>query len=278
MSRAFTPGRVVLHGLLLVLSALTVFPLLWIVTAAFTPQDLIAAKSMRFWPESPTLANFTEAARRQPIWAWLWNSILTSALITLGKLLLSLPAGYAFARMRFAGRDAAFWIIVATMSFPAVLAIIPTYIGVVKLQMFDTYSAMIVPMIPYVGFYVFYFRQSFLQLPASMFEAARIDGAGVWRQFTQIALPNVMGAIAALSVISFMGAWNIYLWGQLVLDDAGKKTLTTGIALFADLDAAETPWGALMATGLLSILPVLGVFLLAQRYIVEALAPGLGEK
>lgn len=280
MSPALTvqPGRWVLHATLALLSLLTLFPLLWMVTAAFTPEELIMAKSMRFWPEQPGFENFHEAARRQPIWAWLWNSILTASLITIGKLAISLPAAYAFARMRFWGRDAAFWLVVATMSFPAVLAIIPTYIGVVKLGAYDTLGAMILPMIPYIGFYVFYFRQSFRQLPDSMFEAARIDGAGIWKQFTQIALPNIIGAIAALSVISFLGAWNIYLWGQLVLETVRLKTLTTGIALFADLDGAAPPWGAIMATSLLSVLPVIAVFLLAQRYIVEALAPGLADK
>ncbi|AGT08565.1 carbohydrate ABC transporter permease [Paracoccus aminophilus] len=277
MSR-FLPHRFALHVVLVILCLVTLFPLLWMVTAAFTPQDQITAKALRFWPEDPTLGNFTEAARRHPIWLWLGNSMLTAGLITLGKLALSLPAGYAFARMEFKGRDTAFWIVVATMSFPSVLAIIPTYIAVVKLGAFDSYGAMIVPMIPYVGFYVFYFRQSFRQLPASMFEAARIDGAGIWKQFVQIGLPNVVGSIAALSVISFLGAWNIYLWGQLVLEDTTRKTLTTGIAMFADLDGAQTPWGALMATSLLSVLPVLAVFLMAQRYIVEALAPGLADK
>ena len=102
---------------------------------------------------------------------------------------------------------------------------------------------MIIPSIPYIGFYVFYFRQAFRSLPVSMFEAARMDGAGIWRQFWEIALPNVIPSIAALSVISFMGAWNIYLWGQLVLEDRYKKTLTTGIATFADLDGAESPVG-----------------------------------
>src|SRR5262249_13560272 len=154
--------------------------------SAFTPNDLIAAKTIRFWPENPTLSNFTEAASRHPIWMWLWNSILTATLITVGKLLLAVPAGFAFGRMEFPGKQPLFWFVIATMSFPSVLAIIPTYIGVVKLQAFDTYGAMIIPSIPYIGFYVFYMRQAFRSLPGSMFEAARIDGSGLWRQFTEI--------------------------------------------------------------------------------------------
>ncbi|MDE1994023.1 MAG: carbohydrate ABC transporter permease [Rhizobiaceae bacterium] len=270
--------RLFLHAALLVISALTVFPLVWMVSSAFTPNELISSKAIRFWPEHPTLSNFTIAASSHPIWMWLFNSLLTASLITIGKLVLAVPAGFAFGRLEFPGRQALFWFVIATMSFPTVLAIIPTYIAVVKLQAFDTYGAMIIPSIPYIGFYVFYMRQAFRSLPSSMFEAARMDGSGLWRQFVDIGIPNVLPAVAALSVISFMGAWNIYLWGQLVLDDAFKKTLTTGIATFADLDSADRSWGPLMATSLLSIVPVLIMFLLAQRFIVDALAPGIDEK
>ncbi len=270
--------RLLLHVALMAICIVTVFPLVWMVSAAFTPNDMIMAKAVRLWPESPTLSNFTIAASRHPIWMWLWNSILTAALITAGKLVLSVPAGFAFGRLEFKGKQTLFWFVIATMSFPNVLAIIPTYVAVVKLQAVDTYGAMIIPSIPYIGFYVFYMRQAFRSLPGSMFEAARIDGSGLWRQFFEIGVPNVIPAIAALSVISFMGAWNIYLWGQLVLDDAFKKTLTTGIAVFADLEGAERAWGPLMATSLLSIVPVLLIFLLAQRFIVDALAPGIDDR
>jgi ABC-type glycerol-3-phosphate transport system permease component len=273
-----SPQRLVIHAALLLTSIATVFPLVWMVSSAFTPNDLITARAIRLWPEDPTLSNFTIAASRYPIWMWLWNSILTATLITIGKLVLAVPAGFAFGRMEFPGRQGLFWFVIATMSFPAVLAIIPTYIAVVKLQAFDTYGAMIVPSIPYIGFYVFYIRQAFRSLPGTMFEAARIDGAGLWRQFTEIGIPNVVPAIAALSVISFMGAWNIYLWGQLVLEDRFKKTLTTGIAAFADLEGTDRAWGPLMATSLLSVVPVLVIFLLAQRFIVETLAPASQDK
>lgn len=272
--RSAAVQRGVLHVVLAVLSLLTLFPLLWMVSAAFTPNELIMQRAFRLWPDQFTLSNFRIAADMHPIWRWLLNSVLTAGAITLGKLAISLPAAYAFARMPFRGREFLFWLVIATMSFPAVLAIIPTYIAVVRLQVFDTYGAMIIPSIPYIGFYVFYFRQSFRSLPDEMFEAARIDGCGTWKQFRDFALPNVLPAIAALSVISFMGAWNIYLWGQLVLDDTRRKTLTTGIAMFADVDGASTPWGPLMATSLLSVLPVLGLFLLAQRYIVAAFSSG----
>lgn len=270
---ATNPATLAIHVVLAALSVATLFPLLSMLSAAFTPNELITAKAFRFLPDQPTLANFAVAAGRHPIWRWLANSVLTATAITIGKLLLALPAGFAFARIDFPGRRSAFWLVIATMSFPSVLAILPTYIAVVKIGAFNSYGAMILPSIPYIGFYVFCMRQAFLTLPASMFEAARMDGSGVFRQFWDIALPNVVPTIAALAVISFMGAWNIYLWGQLVLEDSDMKTLTTGIAMFADIDGVGNFWGPLMATSLLSVLPVLAMFLVAQRYVVSALAP-----
>ena len=269
--------RLLSHILLAVAAVLTVLPLLWVASAAFTPNDLVLGAPLRLWPREPTLANFADAARRYPIWIWLGNSVLTAGAITAGKLVLSLPAGFAFARLNFRGRETLFWIILATMSFPAVVAILPSYIAVVRLGMFDTYAAMILPMIPYIGFYVFYARQAFRRLPDSIFEAARLDGAGLWRQFLQIALPNVLPSVAALAVIAFLGAWNIYLWAQLVLEEPARKTIVTGIAMFADAEGGQRLWGPLMATSFLSALPVLLLFLAAQRFITEAFAPGSAE-
>lgn len=266
-----------IHVTLAALSLLTLFPLIWMLTAAFTPNDDIGARPFRLVPDNPTLENFRMASTRHPIWAWLANSVLIAGAITVGKLLLSVPAAFALARLRFPGRAAIFWILIATMSFPAVMAIIPTYVGVVKLGAFDTYGAAIIPMIPYLGFYIFFLRQAFLGLPAELFEAARLDGAGTLRQIVEIALPNVLPALASLGVFAFMGAWNIYLWAQLVLETRAKKTLTTGIALFADLEGGDRLWGPLMATSLLSILPVLAVFVVAQRWIMDAFVPSAGQ-
>jgi multiple sugar transport system permease protein/sn-glycerol 3-phosphate transport system permease protein len=260
------------------IAALTVLPLLLMVANAFTPNALVLANAVRLLPDQPTLANFAIAAARYPIWRWLGNSLFGAVAITLGKLVLSLPAGFAFARMRFAGRDMAFAIVVASMSFPYVVAILPTYIAVLVLGLSNTETAYIVPSIPYIGFYVFYLRQAFRALPQSMFDAAAIDGAGPLRQLCSIALPNILPAIAVVTVLSFMGAWNIYLWAQLVLEEPQSKTLVTGIAMFADIDARERLWGPVMACGVLSVGPVLLVFLIGQRWIGSAFAAGRSER
>lgn len=266
------------HAALALAAATTLAPLLLMLANAFTPNALVTSQPIRLWPSQPTLENFTIAAARYPVWQWTLNSLLSAAAITLGKLLLSVPAGYAFGRLEFRGKAVAFGLIVATLSFPSVVAIVPTYMAVLRLNLSDTRAALILPSIPYVGFYVFYLRQAFRSLPASMFEAAALDGAGTLRQLLRIAIPNVIPQIAVVAILSFVGAWNIYLWAQLVQEAVPMKTLVTGIALFADIDARERLWGPIMATACLSVAPVLALFLLTQRFIGAGLMPGRADR
>lgn len=264
------------HVVLGAMALLSIFPLLWMVTTAFTPNELALTKAFRLWPESPTFDNFRDAFDRMPVGSWIWNSILIASLVAIGKLLIAVPAGFAFSHMRFRGRDTLFWVIVATMTFPTVIGIVPLYVGVSLLGWYDTQAAVIVPSIAYIGFYVFFMRQAFRTLPGAMFEAARLDRAGPLRQLLQIAIPNVLPAIASLGIISFLGAWNIYLWALLVLDSAEKRTLAIGLKAFVTIDDFEPLWGPMMAVALLSMLPVVVLFVVAQRYVMAAFTGGAG--
>nr|WP_321457766.1 carbohydrate ABC transporter permease [uncultured Cohaesibacter sp.] len=263
-------GRWLLHGLLAVAALFALFPLFWMLTTAFTPNELVLTKAFRFFPEHPSLVNFFNAFELNPVADWLWNSILIATLVTAGKIAIAAPAGFAFAHMQFKGRNALFWTIVATMTFPTAIGIVPLYVGISLIGWYDSMTAVIVPSIAYIGFYVFFMRQAFRHMSKDMFEAARIDGAGPFRQFFQIALPNVLSPIASLSVISFMGAWNIYLWSLLVLDSPQNKTLAVGIKMYTAMDDAEPLWGPMMAVAILSALPVIVVFSLAQRFVMAA--------
>ncbi|QEW19599.1 Lactose transport system permease protein LacG [Marinibacterium anthonyi] len=271
------PSAWAVHGVLILAAILSIFPLFWMTTTAFTPNDLVLRKAFRFWPDDPSLANFRAAFTSYPVGMWLWNSILIATAVTLGKLVIAVPAGFAFAHLRFRGREAAFWTIVATMTFPTVIGIVPLYVGISKLGWFDSRAGVIVPSIAYIGFYVFFMRQTFRTLPGEMFEAARIDSAGPFRQLIQIGLPNVLPAMASLSVISFMGAWNIYLWALLVLDSPEKRTLAVGLKAFTSIDDHEPLWGPMMAVALLSCLPVMILFAFAQRFVMAAFTGRVGE-
>ncbi|MGE4326376.1 MAG: carbohydrate ABC transporter permease [Pseudodonghicola sp.] len=267
----------VVHGLLMLAAVVTIFPLFWVATTAFTPNDLVLQKAFRFWPDQPSFENFRAAFAGYPVLAWTLNSLLVAGLVTLGKMLIAVPAGFAFAQMRFRGRETLFWIIVVTMTFPTVIGIVPLYIGISMIGWYDSRAAIIVPSIAYIGFYVFFMRQTFRGLPREMFEAARLDRAGPFRELVQIALPNVLPAIASLSVISFLGAWNIYLWTLLIVDSDSKRTLAVGIKVFTAVDDYEPLWGPMMAVALISMLPVLILFLFAQRFVMAAFTGRIDE-
>lgn len=267
-------SALVTHVILVLVTVLSIFPLLWMLTTAFTPNDLALTKAFRFWPENPTFDNFRVAFTRFPVADWIWNSIIIAVLVLIGKLAIAVPAGFAFSHMQFRGRDTLFWVIVATMTFPTIIGIVPLYVGISLIGWYDTQAAVIIPSIAYIGFYVFFMRQSFRSLPGAMFEAARLDNAGPFKQLVEIAIPNVLPAIASLSIISFLGAWNIYLWALLVLDSPEKRTLAIGLKSFVVIDDFEPMWGPMMVVALLSMLPVLILFIIAQRYVMAAFTGG----
>jgi ABC-type glycerol-3-phosphate transport system permease component len=265
-------AQIALHLAFIAICLATLFPMAWMVRTAFAPPDDVFRATLSLWPDRPTLGNFAAAFRLHPVGTWFGNSMVVSLSVALGKLALSVPAAFAFSVMAFRGRDLAFAIIVGTMTVPYVITLLPTYVAVTSLGYYDTLTGVIVPTIGHCGFTVFFLRQAFRSLPRELFEAARIDGAGPWRQMLGIAIPNLWGAIAAMGVLSFLGAWNLYLWPHLILDASEHKTLSIGLKLFATTGEQGGQWGPLMATALLAALPVVVLYLIAQRQIVSAFA------
>lgn len=263
-------SQVALHAAFVLACVATLFPLAWMLRTAFAPPGDVFRTTLSLWPDDPTLGNFTKAFRLHPVATWFVNSLVVAGAITLGKLAIALPASFAFGVMSFRGRDVAFSLVVGTMTVPYVITLLPTYVAVVGVGLYDTLPGVIIPTIGHCGFVVFFLRQAFKALPHELFEAARIDGAGPWRQLLTIALPNVWGAVAAMAVLSFLGAWNLYLWPHLILDATEHKTLSIGLKLFATTGEQGGEWGPLMATALLAAVPVVALYLLAQRQIVSA--------
>jgi ABC-type glycerol-3-phosphate transport system permease component len=262
----------VLHLAFIAACLVTLFPMAWMLRTAFAPPNEVFQASLSLWPAHPTLGNFTAAFTLHPVGTWFVNSMVVSLGITVGKLALALPAAFAFGVMSFRGRNLAFGVVVGTMTVPYVITLLPTYVAVASVGLYDTLTGVIVPTIGHCGFVVFFLRQALKSLPRELFEAARIDGAGPWRQMVGIALPNIWGAVAAMAVLSFLGAWNLYLWPHLILDSSEHKTLSIGLKLFATTGEQAGQWGPLMATALLAALPVVALYLLAQRQLVSAFA------
>jgi ABC-type glycerol-3-phosphate transport system permease component len=262
-------GYYPVHALVVLLCAATAFPLLWMLSTAVKPPNEVFAPGVDLLPDAPTLANFPEAFRVFPIGWWFYNSLLIGLVTTLGKLTISLPAAFAFARMRFWGREALFAMVLGTMIVPGVVTIVPTYVLIAQLDWINTPWGVIVPSIAHTGFYVFLLRQYFLTLPQEIFDAARVDGAGPWASLWRIGAPNVRPAIVVVLVMAFLSAWNQYLWPLIVLNDLPRKTLAVGMQFFARNSEAAQLWGPMMATATLATLPPLILYALAQRRIIS---------
>ena len=263
-------SQTAIHLALFLAVIVTLFPLLWMFTTAFTPNELTFRRNLGLLPAQPTFANFVTAFQIQPVAYWLLNSVITSVAIAAGKMLIAIHAAFAFAHFRFRGREWLFAVIVGTMTIPYVVTLIPTYIAIVRLDLYNTLAGVIVPSIAVCGFAIFFLRQSFKVVPTELLEAGVIDGAGPLRALVSIVIPNTLPAIASLSVLSFLSAWNLYLWPHLILNDADMKTLSIGLKLFATNQEQLQQWGPLMATAVLGLLPALAIFAFAQRYVMDA--------
>jgi ABC-type glycerol-3-phosphate transport system permease component len=262
-------GHAALHLLVILLCLLTVFPLFWMLSTAFKPATEVFRPGVQLIPDAPTLANFPEAFRVFPIGWWFFNSTVIAVATTLGKLAVSLPAAYAFTRLDFPGRRLCFSLVLGTMIVPFVVTVIPSYVIVAKLEWLNTRQGVIVPSIAHTAFYVFLLRQYILTLPQELFDAARIDGAGPWTILWRIVVPNVRPAIAVVTILAFLAAWNQYIWPLLILNDLDTKTLAVGMQFFARNSDSTQLWGAMMATATLATIPPLVLYALAQKRIIS---------
>ena len=210
-------GKLSVHTITLVLCFLTIFPFIWMATTSFKPATEVFTQGWGLIIENPTLKNFPDAFNFFPVQQWLTNSFGISVLTTIGKILISVPAAYAFSRLQFRGRNVAFAAVLATMIVPGVVTIVPNYVMVSRLGWMDSWAGVIIPSLPATAFYVFLLRQNMMTLPQDLVDAGRVDGASSIRILIDIIIPNIKPAIAVVTILSFLGAWNQYLWPLLIV-------------------------------------------------------------
>ena len=233
--------------------------------AANNPLSLVPDPvSLDAWKR---IFGFTEDAG-VPFGRWLANSVIVATFITLARVFLDSLAGYALARLRFPGRRAAFWGILSVLAVPGAVLLIPRFLVLKELTLFNTYPGMILPIaVDAAG--IFLMRQFFVQIPVSMEEAARIDGAGVFRTYWSVVLPLVRPGLITLTIISFQGSWNEFQLFLVSTSDPKYNTLTTGLAKFSSGQlGAGTQYPVTLGAALLSTIPVAIVFFLFQRHFV----------
>jgi lactose/L-arabinose transport system permease protein len=261
-----------LHGLLTPLALLWLAPLWLMLVFSTLPEHEIFRVPTPLLPGGGFFENLASLQADTNFFRALANSLLVSLLYTLGGLLLSALAGYALAVYRFRLQGLVFSLIVATLTIPYFVVLIPQYILVAReLKLTNAYWGVVLPFLAN-ALGVFYMRQVFLSLPSSLLDAGRVDGASEGRIFFQIALPMVTPSLAALALILFLNAWNDYLWPLLVLSQ--KEMYTAPVALGTLIGLTRVSWGGIMVGSVLMTAPFLALFLLLQRYFVAGITAG----
>lgn len=248
-------------------------PFLWMALSAFkTKKDLTASPPV--WiPSEWTLQNFRDLLDQLDMPRYFMNSVIVAVLVTVCNLLFCSMLGYALAKLNFTGRSKVFGIVLAALMVPANLMVLPLFVLINQLNLLDTYAGLVLPFAA-GAFGVFLMRQFMQAIPDELLEAARMDGAGEWYIFWRIVLPLVKPALATLTIFTFLGSWNNFIWPLIATNDPGKYTLPVALATFAN-DPNRTIGGGngmLMAGSLLVVLPVLIVFAVLQRHFTQGIA------
>ncbi|MGW5035504.1 carbohydrate ABC transporter permease [Streptomyces nigra] len=248
-------------------------PFLWMALSAFkTRQDLTASPPV--WiPTHWTLDNFAALLDQLDMPRYFLNSAIVAVLVTVSNLVFCSMLGYALAKLDFTGRSKVFGLVLAALMVPGNLMILPLYVLMNGMGLIDTYAGLVLPFAA-GAFGVFLMRQFMLQVPDELLEAARLDGAGEWYIFWRIVMPLVKPALATLTIFTFLGSWNNFIWPLIATNDPDKYTLPVALATFAN-DPNRTVAGGngmLMAGSLLVVLPVLFVFAVLQRHFTQGVA------
>jgi len=270
--RAKKIKKVIRYLVCSVIAVIMLFPFYWMFTTSLKTYGNVMKFPPQWWPNPITLDNFIELFSRHNFLRYLWNSVYIAALVSLGVVIVSSLAGYAFAKIRFKGSNILFLIILSGMMMPIEVTIIPLFIALSKLNLANSHLGLIIqPIFGYCGaFGTFLMRQFFITVPTELIEAGKIDGASHLRIFSKIVLPLASSTIATLVIFTFLQSWNDYLLPLVLLNNSKTYTLPLGLKLFASEMGVE--WNLVMAGATFSTIPMLIVFFLAQRKFMESLA------
>lgn len=255
--------------MILVIGAfIMLLPFLWMISTSFKTSGATMVLPPEFIPKNPTTDNYKQVTEMFPMLRFLGNSIVVAILTTIGQIIFSSMAAYAFARMEFRGRDKLFLLYLATMMVPSQVTMIPQFVLMKNFGWLDTYQALIIPNM-FSVFGTFLMRQAFLSIPKELEEAAFMDGANHFTIFSKVCLPLVKPTLATLGIFTFMQSWNNYLWPLIVTNSKDLATLPLGLALLQG--RWGTNWNLMMAGVVISVIPILAVYLFAQKYFIQGM-------
>ncbi len=268
--------RTLLVTLLITLGAFVMLlPFVWMLSTSLKPSNALLTLPPQLIPAQPTVEPYRQVMTSFPMARVFFNSAVVALATTLGQLVLCSMSGYAFARFKFRGRDVLFYLYLATLMVPFAVTVTPLFIIVKTLGWTNSYAGLIVPPM-FSAFGTFLMRQFFLNLPGELEEAATLDGASTFTTFLRVIVPISGPAFATLGIFSFMASWNNFLWPLLIVSDRKFMTLPLALATLQGLYPGQTQWNLVMAGTVISVVPMVLVFLFAQRWVIEGVtASGL---
>jgi len=269
--------QMVWYGLMILISVATVVPFIFMASTSFTQSFTMMNYPPTLIPDNPSLSNYYEIIfqfQEGMFPRWFFNTLFTTLCITVGSLFLNTLSGYIFAKKEFYGKNFVFALLLATLMVPRAVTLIPAFLMINKLGLFNTYWAIIIPELS-TAFGIFMMRQFISSLPSELIEVAKIDGAGELRTFWSIIIPLSTPAMAALGIFTVINAWNAFLWPLIVLRANTMRTLVVGLATVQS--EFNINYGLVMAGSVLTVLPMLILYILFQPYFVEGLRMGYGK-
>ncbi len=260
-------SRFGIHLLLIAGSSLTLLPFLIMLMVSFMPKEVILTREFDW--RLARLDNYFAIFEAVPFGRFYWNSLFVAFTTTAIQIVTASLAAFAFARLRFRGRDALFLVYLATLMIPFQVTMIPNFILIRYLRWYDTYQALILPS-AFSVFSTFLMRQYFMSVPLDMDEAARMDGAGSWRIWAQIIMPLAGPVLATLAIFNFQASWNDFLWPLIITNSLEMRTIPVGLSSFQG--EYNTEWHLLMTGSVIALLPILIVYIIGQNWFVRGIA------
>ncbi len=263
--------RILIYAVLIFFALLFLMPMFWMLSTSLKPKSQWFSAELRWIPKTFTTDNYTRILNNNttPIGRWFINSLMVGIVATTLIILIDSMAAYAYARMNFIGRKALFGLLLATLFLPGMMFLVPNFLTIFRLGLLNNYAGVIIPGLAGV-FGVFFLRQFFVTIPKELEEAAQMDGASAAGTFFKVALPLAKPAIATLAIITFLGSWNDFLWPLLILKDRTLQTLPPGLRTLQGAYTSE--YGQMMAGAVIAAVPVLILYILLQKYIVQSVA------
>jgi len=259
----------VLRSIEILCIAVWIFPLLWMLITSLKFEDDVITKIFYFFPQHPTLSNYVKAITSTYILNWMLNSIVVAGGAMILTILIDAPIAYAFAKIRFTGKHILFWAVMGGMMIPFQVLIVPLYLQFNSYGMVNTLAAALLPRVALpIG--IFILKQFYEGIPSDLEEAAFIDGASRFRIFVRIILPLGQSAMATVVILSFINAWNDFLWPLIIINDTIKYTITVGIANFQGTHG--TQYSLIMSGAIIASIPQIIFYIFFRKKIIAGIA------